>query len=423
MPRAFLALPLLLITSALPASAAEPPPSVPAAAAAAPKLRAGAAAVDVSPKQFPVIVNGNMLSTSATKLSDPLHARALVLDDGQTKLAICVVDSCLMPRDLLDQAKADASRETGIPAANMLVSATHAHSAPSVMGVLGTDADPHYPPVLRAGVAEAIAKAHANLEPGVVAWGVADANEYTGVRRWVRRPDRMLKDPFGELTVGANMHPGYQSADAVGPSGPEDPDLTVLSVRSPDGRPVALLANFGMHYFSGVAPVSSDYFGRFCARVVAELKADQPADGAPAAGATTAAGKPPFVAMMSQGTSGDLWRVDYTKPAKPTITIDQYAADLAKLAVKAMADKPHRDADLAMAATEIKVKARGPSAERLAWARKVLADMGDRLPRISPRCTPARRCTWRTAPRRTCCSRRSASATSASPPCRTRSTR
>jgi hypothetical protein len=38
----------------------------------------------------------------------------------------------------------------------------------------------------------------------------------------------MLLDPFGNRTVRANMHPGYQNPDVVGPSGPVDPDLTVL---------------------------------------------------------------------------------------------------------------------------------------------------------------------------------------------------
>src|SRR5829696_6648012 len=112
------------------------------------QLRAGAAAVDITPTQFPVLVNGGFQPVVADQASDTLHARCLVLDDGKTKLAICVVDSCLMPRDLLDEAKKIASRSTGIPVERMLVSATHTHSAPASMGILGTDVDPHYPPVL-----------------------------------------------------------------------------------------------------------------------------------------------------------------------------------------------------------------------------------------------------------------------------------
>src|SRR5215211_3723306 len=169
------------------------------AAAPEARLRAGAAAADITPTQFPVLVNGGFLPVVANQASDKLHARCLVLDDGKTKLAICVVDSCLMPRDLLDEAKKLASKSTGIPVERMLVSATHTHSAPASMGILGTDVDPHYPPVLKAGVVKAIEQGHRNLAPAKVAWGVSNAADYTATRRWIRRPDRMLRDPFGEL--------------------------------------------------------------------------------------------------------------------------------------------------------------------------------------------------------------------------------
>src|SRR3954449_9395779 len=102
-------------------------------------LRAGVATIDVTPEKFPVIVNGMFTGRTATAALDRLHARALVLDDGSTKLAIVVVDSCMMPREFLDKVKAEASGPSGIPVEHMLISATHTHSAPAVMGCLGTD--------------------------------------------------------------------------------------------------------------------------------------------------------------------------------------------------------------------------------------------------------------------------------------------
>jgi hypothetical protein len=129
--------------------------------------------------------------------------------------------------------------------------------------------------------------------------------EHTFNRRWIRRPDKMLTDPFGDLNVRANMHPGHQSPDAVGPSGPVDPGLSVIAIQSPDGRPLALLANYSQHYY-GAPLLSSDYYGRF-RRHVAEfltMKGRGLQDG--------------FVAMMSQGTSGDLMWMDYGAPSKET---------------------------------------------------------------------------------------------------------
>src|ERR1044071_4461619 len=96
-------------------------------------LRAGAAVVDVTPDRLPVIANCMFPERTANVVNDRLHARGLVLDDGTTKLAIVVVDSCMMPRELLDRAKKAAHESTGIPVENMLVAATHSHSAPSAM--------------------------------------------------------------------------------------------------------------------------------------------------------------------------------------------------------------------------------------------------------------------------------------------------
>ena len=78
-------------------------------------FRAGAVAVDVSPARLPVLVNGGFLQQKADPVNDRLHARCLVLDDGATRVAIVVVDSCMMPRDLIDRAKDLARDKTGIP--------------------------------------------------------------------------------------------------------------------------------------------------------------------------------------------------------------------------------------------------------------------------------------------------------------------
>src|SRR5262245_18682628 len=126
-------------------------------------LRAGTATIYVTPEKFPVLVNGMFTERDATAALDRLHARALVLDDGSTRLAIVVVDSCMMPREFLDKAKELASKPSGIPVENMCISATHTHSAPAVMGCLGCDADPVYTPFLQTQIVRAITQAAKNL--------------------------------------------------------------------------------------------------------------------------------------------------------------------------------------------------------------------------------------------------------------------
>src|SRR5206468_387357 len=98
-----------------------------------------------------------------------------------------------------------------------------------------------------------------NLAPARIGWTAVDDWEHTNCRRWIMRPDKMRSDPFGEKSVRAMMHPGYQNPDYIGPSGPIDPGLSLLSVQSPEGRPLALLANYSMHYF-GAQALSADYY-------------------------------------------------------------------------------------------------------------------------------------------------------------------
>src|SRR5438067_8772467 len=97
-------------------------------------------------------------------------------------------------------------------------------------------------------------------------------------------------DPFGGLTDQVKMNPGYLHKDLAQPAGPTDPDVSVLSVQSPDGRPLALLANYSLHYVGGVAPLSADYFGPFADRTMELLGAEQT----------------PLVRILSNSTSGHI---------------------------------------------------------------------------------------------------------------------
>lgn len=133
-------------------------------------LRVGAAAVDITPSRLPVLVNGGFFSRTADKVRAPLHARALVLDDGRTQIGIVVVDTCLMGREFLDEVKALGEKATGIPSNRLLISATHTHTAPSALGVLGAEADESYVPYLRDRIVEAIAAAKAALTPAEVGY-------------------------------------------------------------------------------------------------------------------------------------------------------------------------------------------------------------------------------------------------------------
>ncbi len=326
-------------------------------------IQAGAAVVDVSPPKLPVLVNGGMLSRYIDKIKTPVHARAVVVSDGSTQLAIVVVDSCMMGRVLLDEAKKIAAEKTGIPADHQLISATHTHTAPASMGCLGTDADPNYVPYLREKLVEVIAAAQKKLQPAKIGFGKGNAASFTALRQWIRRPDRVVEDPFGNMTVRANMHAGRNWDDVTGESGPEDPDLSLISFQHADGRPLAVIGNFSMHYF-GDKDISADYFGLFCEGLKKRI-----------------APEGDFVGLMSHGCSGDIYRTDYTVPEKErwNPTIEEYTEGLLDIAMQVYGSIKHADAaDLKMAEARLPMKYRTPNKQMLEWAQRTVAEMGDR---------------------------------------------
>lgn len=346
------------------------------AAAGKPVLRAGAATADISPQVFPINMPGGHSANMADKLHDPLNARAMVLDDGTTTLAMVVVDSLGAGPEVLDEAKAIASTKTGIPADKMLISSTHTHSGASI-GTRDTSppATLAYRKVFVAGVADAIIKAHAALRPASVGAASHPLPDEVFNRRWFLKPGKMPLNPFGRLDK-VKMNPGTDPATLDRPAGPTDPDITVISVME-KRKPLALFANYSLHYVGGApgGQVSADYFGEFARVMPSRLRGD---DG--------------FVAMMSNGTSGDINNIPFgvvrppREPFEQIRIVAQKAADTAWFAQQKI-QKHSADARLGMVQREITLKYRKPSAQDLAEARAILAikdkDAIEKLPRLA----------------------------------------
>jgi len=333
-------------------------------------FHAGAAVVDISPTRFPVRVAGGFLEGHATQLKDPLFARAIIIENDATKIALVIVDTCMMTQSLIDEAKQTASLATGMPTNHIMVSATHTHSAPAAMACLGTRQDKDYATWLPGKIAEAIVAANKKLQPAKIGWATIDDWQHTHNRRWIRKPESKIVDPFGNATGLAHMHPGYLSPAIVGPSGPVDPSLSVISLQTREGRPLAVLANYSQHYF-GAGPLSADYYGLFCKHVAAMVGESGDGNG-------------PFVAAISQGTSGDLMWMDYGSAAK-TMSIDRYAEEVAKYAELALAKVEYLDTvPLGMIEKNITLNYRVPNEERLEWARPIASKIQDDLPKNIP---------------------------------------
>jgi hypothetical protein len=98
-------------------------------------FRAGAAAVEIAPEHFPVLINGGFRAARATRLNDPINARALVLDDGTTEVAIVCLDLCGITPEVTAAASRRIEERAGIPAGQVMITCTHTHTGPAVMAI------------------------------------------------------------------------------------------------------------------------------------------------------------------------------------------------------------------------------------------------------------------------------------------------
>jgi hypothetical protein len=333
------------------------------AAEPAASLQAGAAAVDITPKQFPLNMPGGFSANPASGAHDPFHARALVLSDGRTTLAMVVVDSLGAPRETVDDAKRIAHAKTGIAMDKMLICSTHTHSGPPSNQREGEKNAVAYRQVLVDGIAESIIRAHAALRPAAVGAAAHPLPDEVFNRRWFLKPGAMPLNPFGKLDQ-VKMNPGAGNPALDRPAGPTDPDVTILSVEDAKShRALAIFANYSLHYVGGAPKglMSADYFGEFARVMPSRVKADEK-----------------FVAMMSNGTSGDINNIPFNavrpprEPYEQIRIVAQKAADAAWFARNKI-EKHRSDLTLGMVEREVTLQLRKPTDEQIADARAVLA--------------------------------------------------
>jgi neutral ceramidase len=195
--------------------------------AAADALRVGAAKVEITPTDLTGLTD--LWGTPFKGVHDSIYARAIVLENGESSAAIVAVDTVEIGDGTPFVAR--ISSETGIPAANIIVAATHDHSAPMV-SLQNADGSHKAGPAGVAYVAHveddvltAVKKAKADLQPARL-----------GVGR-------------GTVDININRDQSTSRGYIMGwnASGPSDKTVWVVKFESTAGQPLALLINYAVH--------------------------------------------------------------------------------------------------------------------------------------------------------------------------------
>jgi hypothetical protein len=255
-------------------------------------FQVGLAEIDITPPAG-YRMDGYFYERLNTGTRDPLIAKALVFQQGTTRAALVVCDLIGVPQTLTTEVRTLASARTGIPAANIAITATHSHTGPLFAGErarlfseqaaakLGKDplADVKYPERLRDRLVDVIAAANERLSPAAMELARTEEDRLSFNRRF------HLKDG----TVRFN--PGVLNPEIVGPAGPIDPDLPFV-LFTKDKKPAGSLTVFALHADTvGGTEYSADYPGQLAAELRREF-GDQ------------------FTSVFGTGTCGDINHID-----------------------------------------------------------------------------------------------------------------
>ena len=215
-------------------------------------LKAASARTNITPP-LGTRIPGSFRPRYAENVDDELFAKAVVIDNGTTRIAIVTCDVIAIPEKIADAAKARIADRCDIPPAHVMLNATHTHTAVAIADLLGVDEDPSYTEWVPLKIADAVELAVWRLKPARVGFASVDEERITFNRRW------HMKDG----TVRFN--PGIEHPDLVKPTGTIDPEVAMMFVEGDDGTPISAVANFSLHYIGtdNSNALSADYFGHF----------------------------------------------------------------------------------------------------------------------------------------------------------------
>ena len=172
-------------------------------------LRVGAAKVDITPSQ-------SELPKNSVGVLDRLYARTIVLQSGTSTAALITIDAGGVPTPLWDAVTRQVESELKIPVANVLLTATHTHSAGGARG-----------PDYAQKIVESVRMASQRLTPARLGYGTGVS--YINVNRQIVDPKT------GRWWEGPNY------------DGPSDKTVAVLKFETVAGEPIAVYYNYAVH--------------------------------------------------------------------------------------------------------------------------------------------------------------------------------
>jgi len=189
------------------------------------KLKMGIAREIITP-QLGGLFLGYGSDKPSTAVHDDLTVTVLSLEYGKTRVVLMSATVCLVGNDLCAKLRQLCGEAAGVPASNVIIAATHTHSGPVTAG-FDVDVDVEY--IDEIFIPKCVAATQASvrgMQPGTV--GVATTKSLVGINRRQLLPD-------DRVILGQN------------PWGAYDSEMTVISFRGEDGKPLANIIHCTAH--------------------------------------------------------------------------------------------------------------------------------------------------------------------------------
>lgn len=249
------------------------------------ELKGGCAKINITPPLGIPLIGSKGKPGDA--ILDDLYARAMVLDDGRTKIAIVSADLLYTPLEEITGPVRKIIREkTGIPEQNVLVCATHTHSGPEVFTLSKfrpeeridpAKLDQPYLQTLNRKIADSVFLAQQKMKKVKIGAGNGSAPELLYNRR-TKKSDGTVTMTFSvtpEVAATRKIQTGPDGATSVSfttiaPNpdlkfGPVDPAVRVLRIEDANDILIGSVLNFACHpvciYPSMPTTISADYPG------------------------------------------------------------------------------------------------------------------------------------------------------------------
>jgi neutral ceramidase len=192
-------------------------------------LKAGVAKVDITPPPGLRLWGFEDRTAPSTGTRDPLYARVLVLEAGETRMALVALDlGRPFGPDSMERLRVEVRQSSGI--SNVLVVASHTHSAP-VISDSYPDGTPPWEEATLKKIAQAINEAHEQAVEAQLGTGYGVT--YIGHNRLRHNPDGTVS--------------WFERNTTRVPTAPIDPTVSVLRVDKAGGRPLAILVSYACH--------------------------------------------------------------------------------------------------------------------------------------------------------------------------------